>query len=253
MTAYLDNNIFIYIENQTLSTADLLKNVSLDIKDFFYSASHLQEANEMTADNDFELSARLKTRFSTISEVTRNNYLYQELATKKVHKLIERPSVVFDTINEVKSTQSAMKQMVNTLSEKQKEEFRKHLNVDSARLNNYNPKEVIEHINQKSGLLDGYSFLGLIERAIEIHPQGKQMSLHNRVAGVFEILDMMGYWKDKFTSKSNYARLWDGSHTYFSSFCDYFISDDRNTRNKAKVAFEIYGVDTKVISSKGIE
>jgi hypothetical protein len=251
MTAYLDNNIFIYLEKGLFSVADLLENVNPDITDFFYSASHLQEAKEMTGKDNLELSVRLKTRFKTISEVTRNNYLFQELATRKVHKLVEKPSVVFETINEVSFAQNAMKHMMNLFTEEQKKELRKQLNIDPSVMNNYSPKEVVEQINQKSDLLGGYSFIGLIERGIEIHPQGKQMGLHNRVAGVFELLDMMGYWKDKYTSKSNYARLWDASHTHFSSYCDFFISDDRNTRNKAKVVFDIYDVDTQIVSSKG--
>jgi hypothetical protein len=251
MTAYLDNNIFIYIENGSFSVTELLENVNPNITDFFYSASHLQEANEMAGKDNLELLVRLKTRFKTISEVTRNNYLFQELATRKVHKLVEKPSVVFETINQVSFAQNAMKQMMNLFTEEQKKELRKQLSIDPSVMNNYSPKEVVEHINQKSDLLGGYSFIGLIERGIEIHPQGKQMGLHNRVAGVFELLDMMGYWKDKYTDKSNYARLWDASHTYFSSYCDYFISDDRNTRNKAKVVFDIYNVDTQIVSSKG--
>ncbi|EPR73393.1 hypothetical protein ADIWIN_1423 [Winogradskyella psychrotolerans RS-3] len=63
----------------------------------------------------------------------------------------------------------------------------------------------------------------------------------------------MAIWKDKHNSKSNYARLWDASHSFYSSYFDYFISDDKRTRNKAKVVFEIYGAKTKVISSKGTE
>jgi hypothetical protein len=64
---------------------------------------------------------------------------------------------------------------------------------------------------------------------------------------------MFGYWKDKANEKSNYARLWDSSHAFFAAFCDYFISDDKRTRNKARVVYNIYEISTKVISSKGEE
>ena len=253
ITAYLDNNIFVDIEQNSLSTIDLLKNIDQNITDFFYSASHLQEANEITAETNSELKKRLEKRFRTISSVTNDNYLFQELKTNKVHKLKEIPSVVFNTINDVSFAKNMMKGMINTVSEAQKAEFRKQLNIDPIQINNYSPKEVIEQINSKSDLMGGFSLVGIIEKAIEFHPQGKEMGLHNRFAGIFEMLDIVGYWKDKYNDKSNYARLWDSSHSHFSSYCDYFISNDKRTRNKAKVVFEIYGIKTRVLDSKGKE
>ncbi|PWI28899.1 hypothetical protein DI383_14335 [Flavobacteriaceae bacterium LYZ1037] len=252
-TAYLDNNIFVDIEQNSLSINNLLKNIDQNITDFFYSASHLQEANEMTAKTKSELNNRLIKRFQTISSVTNNNYLFQELPSNKVHKLKEKPNVVYNTINDVPFARNMMKGMMSTVNEEQKAEFRKQLNIDPIRINNYSPKEVIEQINSKSDLMGGFSLVGMIEKAVELHPQSKKMGLHNRFAGIFEMLDMVGYWKDKFNEKSNYARLWDSSHSHFSSYCDYFICNDKRTRNKAKVVFEIYGIETKVLDSSGKE
>ena len=251
MTAYLDNNIFIDIESGYYLLSDIMRQIDNNSPKIFYSASHLQEANEITGSNSIERTNRLYKRFKTITEITNNNYLYHELPSNNVYELIEEPSVVFETINDVPFAQNAMKGMINLISEEQKVYFRDQLNIDLKKINNYSPKEVIQQINMKSDLLGGYSFLGLIEKAIELHPQGKEFGLHNRIAGIFELLDMFGYWKDKYNEKSNYARLWDSSHTYFSTFCDYFISNDKRTRNKAKVVFEIYEIDTKIISSKG--
>lgn len=253
MTAYLDNNILIDIEKGLFSTEDLLKNINTNLNEFFYSASHLQEANEITAETEKDLIERLNTRFKIISLVTKNNYLFQDRHENKIVKLKEKPNVVFKTINDVPSAQNAMKQFMSVITEEQKELFREQLNIDIRKINNYSPKEVINHINSKSDLLGGFSFLGLIDKAIELHPQGNEMGLHNRVAGIFEILDMFGYWKDRFNEKSKYARLWDASHTFFSSFCDYFISNDRRTRNKAKVVFNIYDIKTIIVSSNGAD
>lgn len=252
MKAYLDNNIFVDIENGLYSRSDILSKIDKNISKFFYSASHLQEANEITGSNPNERTHRLAKRFKTITAITNNNYLFHELPSNNVYEQIEEPSVVFETINDVPFAQDAMKGMINLISEDQKVFFRQYLNIDLSKINNYSPKEVIQHINTKSNLLGGYSFLGLIEKAIELNPQGKEFGLHNRISGIFELLDMIGYWKDKYTEKSNYARLWDSSHTYFSSFCDYFVSNDKKTRNKAKVVFEIYKINTRILSSDGI-
>jgi len=253
MTVYLDNNIFIDIEKGLYSIENLLKNVDKNLDRFFYSASHLQELNEIKAGTEEKLVERINKRFETISIVTNNNYLFHNRYKNEIVKLKEKPSIVYKTINEVPFAQNAMKQLINIVSEEQKELFRYQLNIDIKKINNYTPEEVINHINSKSDLLGGFSFLGLIEKAIEAHPQGDKMGLHNRVAGIFELLDMFGYWKDRFNEKSNYARLWDASHTFFSSFCDFFISNDRRTRNKAKVVFDIYNIKTSVVSSKGID
>ncbi|QSB25466.1 hypothetical protein [Flavobacterium sp. CLA17] len=253
MKAYLDNNIFIDIEDNSLTIEDLIKNVDSNLQVFYYSASHLQEANEIKGETQEIIIERLLNRFHTISKVTNDNYLYLDLHSNDLLKIKEKPSIVYETINQVPFAQNTMKSMANLANEEQKEAFRNLLDIDMLRINNYNPVEVIEHINSKSELMGGFTLVELIENAIGFHPQGKDFGLHNRIAGIFELLDMIGYWKDKFNEKSNYARLWDSSHTYFSSSCDYFISNDKRTRNKAKVVFEIYGIKTKVVSSKGLD
>lgn len=253
MTAYLDNNIIVNIEQGILSISDLNKLTEKDITKFYYSMSHIFEANEITASANNELNERLSSRFKIISKITNNNYLERVLPSNKVVKTSYEPFHIYQSINEVSFARNSMKQMVNNISEDQKQQFRQQLNIDPLRINNYSPKEVIEQIDLNKSALGGFTLLELIEKGIEIHPDGKDMSLHNRFAGVFEILDLVGFWKDKYNVKSNYARLWDSSHAYFSTFCDYFISDDKRTRNKAKVVFELYKVKTKVISSKGLE
>jgi hypothetical protein len=252
-TAYLDNNIFVEIEQGYLSTENLRNNIDKNLTEFYYSSAHLQEANEITADTITVLNERLNKRFETISSITNNKYISQELPSNKVYTKNENPKTVFETIKDVPSAQSAIKTMLNSISEATKNEFRERMNINLILMNNYTPKEVIEQINTRSAALGGLSFVGMIENAINIHPQGKEMGMGNRFAGVFELLDLIGYWKDKYNSKSNYARLWDATHSFYSSYFDYFISNDKRTRNKAKVVFEIYGVKTKVISSKGVE
>lgn len=246
MEAYLDNNIIIDIEQKKLSLEQLYKFTGTS--SYYYSAAHLQEANEIDGSNRNTL---LNNRFETISLITGNNYLQHELLTNQVKKTIVLPKNVFQTITEVQFAQNAMKVLMNTITEEQKESVRQQLGITAIQLNNYTPQQVIEHVNKESAVFQGFSIVSLIDKAIDLHPDGKSFGLHNKIAGVFEFLDMIGYWKDKYNDKSNYARLWDSNHAYFSSHCDYFISDDKKTRNKARVAFHLYGIKTKVISSNG--
>lgn len=250
MIAYLDTNIIVDIEQENISVENLIANIDPKINTFFFSAAHLHEAREITGKND-EIAFRLEKRFKTISVITENNYLHHELKTKIVHKIKETPENVYRTITEVPFAQGSMKSMVNVIGEEQRKVFRNALNLDITKLNNYSPREVVEQVNEKKAAFGGFSFLGMIDHAISLFPNNEDFGLHNKFAGVFEMLDLVGYWKDKYNEKSNYARLWDSNHAYFSSFCDYFISNDKRTRNKAKVAFEIFDVKTKIVSLLG--
>lgn len=250
MTAYLDNNIIVDLEQEKISKDLLIQSTDDRIKKFYYSAAHLQEAHEFSGSIS-ERADKLKIRFETISEVTKDNYLFLELPSNTIRRLIESPKVVYDTITDVEFGQQAMKDMVNNVSEEQRELFRNQLGINPKEINNYSPERVIEQINEKKSSFGGYSLVEVIEESVKLHPQGKDFGIHNRIAGIFELLDLVGYWKDKFNEKSNYARLWDSNHAYFSSACDFFISNDKRTRNKAKVAFHLYGINTKVLSSKG--
>lgn len=164
-----------------------------------------------------------------------------------MYELIESPYEVINTITEV-PTQSIMKSFMNLISEKHKKEIRQKLNIEPSKINLYNSNEVVEQLSNKLIHFGGYSFLEMIEVSISYHKDGNTFGLSNRIAGVFELLHMLGYWKDKPTEKSNYARFWDSSHTFYSSHCDYFVSSDKRTINKAKVVYDIYNISTEIIS-----
>lgn len=251
MTAYLDNNILIYLENGTLTISDLKERVNSDLTDFLYSSAHIQETEEIKGDTDLIRNERIQKRLNTIESVTNSKYLYHNLDEGKVYLLEERPETVLNTIRDVSFANAMMKRVINMVGESEREKFRLQLGLDPKRLNNYNTNEIVEHLNTKLLAWGDLSLIDMVEKGIELHPQGKEFGLNNRFGGVFELLDMLGYWTDKYNDKSNYARLWDSNHAYFASCCDYFISDDKRTRNKAKVVYRIYGIDTVVVSSKG--
>lgn len=251
-TAYLDTNIFVYLEKETLTIEDLLNIVPSNIDEIYYSSAHIQELIETKGENKEQKTDRINSRLKVIEDISVCNYLYHELPSNKVFKIKEKPDSVLKTLLEMPAANPIMKNMMNLINEDQRKEFREQLGLEISKLNNYKPNEVIAHLNKKLGSLgENLSFIELIEKGISFHPQGAGFGLHNRIAGIFELLDMLGYWTDKYTQKSNYARLWDSNHTYFASFCDYFISDDKRTRNKAKVVYDMYSINSIIISSKG--
>lgn len=250
MRVYLDNNIFVYLENGSLTISDLENIIGKNIDEIFFSASHIQETLEIQGKSENQRIERINNRLKTIKEITKGNYLNENLKNE-VFEYLESPFEVIKTITEVSFAQNAMKGLINLISEDQKKEIRKTLGIDPKRINNYIPEEVVEHLNKKlSETSQSLTFLNMIEQGISYHPDGATFGRSNRIAGIFELLDMLGYWKDTANHKSNYARLWDSSHTFYASHCNYFITDDKRTVNKAKVVYNIYDIGTKVITSK---
>ena len=252
MRAYLDFNVFVSIINQDFSVEQLLSNVGLGRSvSLPYSSAHIFEIDNITASNPTLRLDRISEYLTTFELITQGEYLYMELPSNNIFLLHENPSQVYQTITGMGNLKPIFKGIMNFMPEEQKNQLRQELGIDKKEINNYRSEEVIRHLDSKSSIFMGMSCVEMIEYAVKLHPNGKEFGLHNRFAGIFELLDMLGYWTDKPTSKSNVARLWDVNHCYYASFCDYFISDDKRTRNKAKVVFNLYDIKTKVLSSKG--
>lgn len=254
MTAYLDYNIFTAIEDGDFSINKIFDKVDKHINNFPFSAAHIQEVDNIFADTDELRDSFIAKRLNTIKQITNCSYIFQEIPSNKIYWLTEEPTIVLETIRHVPFAKTSMKIFMNFISNEQKEHLRQTLGINTKELNNYSPKQVIQHLNTKLtnwGTQD--NFLQLLDKAISFHPNKKDFGQHNNIAGVMELLDMLGYWKDKVTETSNYARLWDSNHIHFASYCDYLISDDKRLRYKAKVVYDIYSISTKIVSSNGIE
>lgn len=250
MKVYLDNNIFIYLENETLTIEDIENLIGNKIDKIFFSASHIQETLEIKGEDIIQIQERINKRLNTIEKFTNNNYINKNL-NNEVFEFTESPFEVIKTVTEVSFAQNAMKNLANFISEEQKIETRRLLNINPEEINNYTPQEVIAHLSQKlTSNNQEYNFLDMVELCISYHPDGNKFDISHRVGATFELLDMLGYWKDKYNDKSNYARLWDSSHCYYASYCDYFISNDKRTVNKSKVVYDIYSINTKILMPK---
>ena len=253
MRIYLDFNIIISLIHQELSFDELMYNIGVENKELCipYSSAHIFEVDNIDIKEESIRSEKILEALYFIESISRGAYLYRELPSNDVLLLKERPLDVYKTITEIGNIKPIFNGMMNLISEEQKIQLRNELGIDKREINNYSPQDVLCHFDTKSSSFMNMSCIEMIEYGVTLHPNGKEFSLHNHFAAIFELLDMFGYWTDKHTVKSNVARLWDSSHCYFASFCDYFISDDKRTRNKAKVVFDLYDIKTKVLSSKG--
>ncbi|WP_237275198.1 hypothetical protein [Tenacibaculum ovolyticum] len=248
MSAYLDNNILIEIEENKYSIEKIKNQLNIEFEISFYSQAHIYEAIEMKTSNEQLDFKNLSRRFDEISSITNNMYLMFDIKNNRVCKKKIEPKLIFDTISDAGYVLSMIKSFVNLIENEKKVEFRKENNLDSKRINNLKPYEVIMHLEKKTNIFQGESFMDQLLKIYDNKLLTKEQRNLYCTTITFEFLDLIGYWKDKVNSKSNYARLWDSNHAFFASFCQFFISNDFRTRNKTKVVYELLGVNTVIHS-----
>jgi len=253
MDVYLDNNILVSIENGNFSLQDIINLLPDKKHRFYYSCAHIFEVQHFKGNADISAEALRSNRFKSIRTIFTNNYLYINNRDRAITYIKEDPQVVYDTITSTSIGIPAMKDFMNLVSKEQKEAIRNQFGIDSLLLNNLDSDAALSYLQEKISAAGRYQSLReMVENAVTLHPGNKDFGLYNRFAGMFEMLDLFGYWRDKETDNSNYARLWDSFHSFFASYCDYFISDDKRTRYKARLTYEIYNKNAKVQSSKGL-
>ncbi len=248
MSAYLDNNILIEIEKNKCSIEKIKNQLDIDFEICFYSQAHIYEAIEMKTSNEELDSLNLSRRFTEISSITNNMYLMFEIKNNRVYKKKIEPKIIFDTIEKTGNVLNVIKSFSNLIEDKKKDKFRKENNFDPKRINNLKPYEVVMHLEKKTDVFHGESFQDQLLKIYNNKLLTKEQRNLYVTTATFEFLDLIGYWKDKVNSKSNYARLWDSNHAFFASFCDFFISNDFRTLNKTKVVYELLGINTKIYS-----
>jgi len=232
MRVYLDNNILVSIEDKQIELNSLKDKFSGNIE-YVYSYAHISELLEAN-DISGQLTAK---RINTINSVTNNCYCYPD--GEIIEFKIEKPQFLIDTLRAHHELFSNLRNSVKTFNP-DREKLITTLKIDKKRINNYSTIEVIDQLNS---LLKSETPVNFIEM---VHLAGT--SLHGKIYAVFNFLDFLGYWSDKKNTKSNVARYNDASHVFFASGCDCFVSNDLRARNKAKVAYELFDLKTKIYS-----
>lgn len=233
MTVYLDNNILVSIEDRGLNFNKIKKHLPVNVQ-FVYSYVHIQELLESKTD----FVNMKQKRINTLIETTDYNYIFSNGVTTEVTQ--NHPGNVINDIKRHSFIFNSFRLCASNFSV-DRNKFMAALGIDKNRINNYNAKEVIGHINS--------FFINKEEKTdFEFIINLAGCSIHDKVNTVFNFMDVIGYWKDKQSEKSDLARVYDAGHAFFASGCDYFISEDKRARNKAKVAYELCNIKTIVLS-----
>lgn len=220
---YPDNNIIIDHEKgkKILPISDKIK--------YVYSYVHLEELQE--AGENLE---KIKTaRFMTIEEITDRSYVENENGTPVI--CVMKPSDKFCVIESpiYKQSSRILHLIANRwIVDENPRYLMQKLDIEKKKINNYTPKQIIEKYGE---------FIScIVTRTCLIEQQAFQT--------IFNVLDALGFWQDVVQAGSTMNRIYDANHAYFATACDYFITDDKKTRNKANVVYQILGYKTKAIS-----
>ena len=196
---------------------------------YVYSYVHLQELQELK-----EVEDKKNKRFQTIEKLTSNRYVchnnYNQIVINKA-----RPIDNFGTLN--KSLAKIISSYIHeSMSHRKDDEisksFMEKLNIEKKIINNYTPEELFEKY--------GYIIKLYIEKTCK--------SRQELFQSLFNILDDLGFWQDKFKKGSNMNRSYDANHAYFATICDFFVTEDRRTMEKANVAYKLYGFKTNAVN-----
>lgn len=224
MLVYLDNNILIDYEDEK-KELPLVPEVN-----YVYSYTHIQELLEIKDNFD----KRKVKRLQTIKKLTSSKYV-QHNDNMQLSLYEGDPSEVFASVTSLLSKQHSL--LINQATS--------HWMVDKY------PKLLVGTLNIEKKVINNYSPEMLIEKYGNIiigHITSTRNSVQEGFQSCFNILDAIGFWKDKINKGSTMNRSFDANHAYFATLCNYFVTNDRNTRIKANVAYRLYGFKTKAVS-----
>ena len=224
MRVYIDNNVLIDCE-ENIVVLPISSNVY-----YYCSYVHIDEMIE----SGERMKCLKNQRFKTIKNLTGGRFVQHD-EKHELESIMVSPLEVFILcsqpyrIRNMEQLRGVSKKFVMGLD---RNRLIEKLEINVKELNNYSVEELSSRFG---GIIMDY----VLSSAITIQ-EGFQ--------SFFNILDWLGFWRDKYTERSTMARAYDAGHAYFATYCDYFVTNDKRTRNKANVVYQALGYKTIAIS-----
>lgn len=230
MRVYLDNNILVNVENNSLEIDSFIKN---PLVDYYYSETHIDELI-----NGLEKHPELKeTRLQTLGLICGTNYIEPDVGPFKARITEMTPQCAFDLSMRFKFSHDQLYELSNSMHIN-RDEFLRGVNMKKTVIGNYKPSEIFGILENKLNEYWGYG--------IDLYLK-KSLSTTGRTvfSSLFNLLDFFCYWHDDDSA----ARFYDSSHAYFAQFCDVLVSDDRRMKIKTEAVYWYLDIKTKVCSA----
>lgn len=227
MKAYIDNNILIDYEKDA--------NILITSENVCYRCSYIHIIELMESTRNLE--ERKKQRFSSIECLTGNIFMVNT-ESNVVTEEINTCSHYYETLN------SPISRMLRLLTKEQSSHWLegkdpymliKNFGIDKKRINNYTAEEMVKEHGE------------FIRFYVSASDDGNRMA---SFISFFNVLDLLGFWRDSAKVGSMLNRTYDAQHAYFATGCDYLVSNDYRACMKANILYQYYGYKTRALSLK---
>lgn len=121
------------------------------------------------------------------------------------------------------------------------------------------PKDISNWTNNTWDKLDTHmpltilnkSFTEMVSESVNQQAKDKGVTFHDEFLHSYMSLDLVGYNPEKLNKKNTYTNFFnDSQHAFFAGYCDVFITNDNNTKAKAKAIYEKYNITTEVLTAE---
>ena len=224
LKVYVDNNVLIDYEEGKVALPS-----NNDIQ-YQYSYVHIDELIE----SGERMNSIIKRRFDAINTLTRGHFVQHD-ENYELESIIVSPQEVFSVCSQpsrIKNMEILREASKNFALGYDRNRLIEKLGINVKELNNYS----VEKLSSKYG------------RVIVDYVISSAITIQEGFQSFFNILDWMGFWRDKYKERSNMARAYDAGHAYFATYCDYFVTNDKRTMNKANVVYQALGYKTVAMS-----
>ncbi len=233
MRVYLDNNILIDIEDGVYVLDEFLTKPRTD---YYYSDAHI---SELLNGLDKSIPGLKEKRLQTIKSLCGENYLVQDTLGNGMRLAKYEPLDAFERA----ASLGWMRLPINRLAQgftPNRPGILSELDLDSREVGSLNPNEVFEVI-EKHFLASKYHYTIMDYLFLSEAFTGRTV-----FSSLFNLLDMVGYHKDK----NNVARLYDSSHAYYAHTCSVLVSNDTRMRLKTAAVYHFLHINTKILDAK---
>lgn len=170
---------------------------------------------------------------------------------------IEKSFTKLSEARDILNIQKAELERIDAADKSTVREIRKHGNVDSGELNSIRGERVLERIWDSIGPHFGApdrKLADFFDQDINQFSSGYRFSrsIPTRVSGIYQQLNMIGYWKDEDMHKDGRfnAAQSDGRHVGMAAMCQIFFCNDERCRIKAHAAFEYVGSTCTILTAE---
>lgn len=233
MRVYLDNNILVDIEDGHYKLKDFLSKPCVE---YYYSDAHISELQNGV---DKEISGLRERRLNTIQSICGKRFLTQDDSGLRVRLAECEPRQAYDNAVQFGFMRGTINRIVDAFTPN-RQGILNELSWDAREVGSFKPDEILEKIEEKF-LASQYHF------GIKDYLRYSEASTGRTIfACLFNLLDMVGYRKDK----NNVSRLYDATHAFYAYRCDALVSNDARMRLKTEAVYQYFRIKTRVMDAQ---